>query len=226
MEAIWKPHPTKQAPQRPSHPTRVARFTCKCPHSTYVVHRLGMPRNEGVRGSSSRVGFNRLCRGFVSNWSRPQNRCHVHSASNSFTCSTDLVLGWDLNSVPVLDHSGVVLLDHRHARPALLGDSRERNARVDLKRDEAGPKVPGPRSLRRDPGYVGTLRRFAGRSSPRQMRDRQLRQSSGRQKPPSCDGKTGCLLDGRPQDRNHSRRSCSSGVSSGVNLIRCRLVSR
>jgi len=69
---------------------------------------------------------------------------HVHSASISRTRSTDLVLRRDLNSIPVLDHPGVVLLNHRHACSALLGNGRERDAGVDLERDEARSQVSGP----------------------------------------------------------------------------------
>src|SRR4051812_18181388 len=63
----------------------------------------------------------------------------------------DLALRRNLLAVPVLDHAGVMLLDHRHAGTALLGDRGEGDAGVDLKRDEARAEVAGAGAGRRAP---------------------------------------------------------------------------
>ncbi len=53
----------------------------------------------------------------------------------------DLFVGRNLLPVPVLDHTGVVLLDHRDAGTALLRDRCQRDARVHLNGDEARAQV-------------------------------------------------------------------------------------
>src|SRR5947209_8150053 len=80
----------------------------------------------------------------------------VHFASIGSTRGTNLILGSDLCSVPVLYHAGVVLLDHRHAGPALLRDRSQRDAGVNLDRDKARAQVAGPRPFWRDTG-IGSL---------------------------------------------------------------------
>src|SRR5947209_6156887 len=60
------------------------------------------------------------------------------------TRGTNLVIRRDPLAVPVLDHAGVVLLDHPHARPDFLGDLRERDPLVDAERHIARAEVPRP----------------------------------------------------------------------------------
>src|ERR1700761_3542323 len=76
---------------------------------------------EGVDGSSPSEGFTRFAGifgrlGFASSW--PEGPLRVHRAAGR----SNLILCRDALAVPVLDDSGVVLPDHPHAGPHLLGD--------------------------------------------------------------------------------------------------------
>src|SRR5581483_818162 len=62
---------------------------------------------------------------------------------------SDLFIGRHLPAVPVGDHTGVVLLDHRHAGADFFRDLRERNALVDAQGDEARAQVARACALRR-----------------------------------------------------------------------------
>ncbi len=73
---------------------------------------------------------------------RPEGPLRVHRAARR----SNLVLCWDTLAVPVLDDSGVVLLDHAHARPNLLGDLGERHALVHAQRHKARAQVPWTRA--------------------------------------------------------------------------------